>query len=233
MGASLGLEIPARRTRLRELLKVYVIADRTAARGRGELEVARAALAGGARVVQLRAKERPARELCELAAALTALCAEYGALAVVNDRLDVALAAGAHGVHLGQDDLPAAAARRLAGPELVLGVSAATPAEARAAEAAGADYLGVGSVYPTATKPDAGLPIGLLGLAQVVAATSLPVVAIGGIRPENAAAVVSQGAAGVAVVSSVVGAEDVAAATRALLAVVEGALRRDAQGAGR
>jgi thiamine-phosphate diphosphorylase len=215
-------EGPAREAALRQALAVYVITDRGSQRGRGEVEIAEAALAGGATAIQLRGKELATRELCTLASALRSVCARHGALFVVNDRLDVALACGADGVHLGQDDLPVAAARRLA-PALVLGVSAATPEEARAAAAAGADYLGVGSVFATGSKPDAGAAIGPEGLGRVVAATSLPVVAIGGITANNAVRALATGAVGVAVISAVVAAEDVEGAARALRRQVDAA----------
>ncbi len=219
----LPLAGPARQAALRRALAVYVLTDRRLQRGRGEVEVVEAALAGGATAVQLRGKGLPGRALYELAVRLTAVCARRGALCLVNDRVDVALAAGAHGVHLGQDDLPAAAARRL-GPGLVVGVSAATGQEAVAAGADGADYLGVGSVFATATKADAGTPIGLVGLARVARASDLPAVAIGGVTPANAAAAIAAGAAGVAVVSAVVAADDVAGAAAALAAAVGTAL---------
>lgn len=193
--------------------------------GRGHLEVARAALAGGATLVQLRDKGATAAALFRLAAALLPLCRQAGVPLVVNDRLDVALAAGADGVHLGQDDLPAAEARRLLGPDRILGVSAATPAEARAAEQAGADYVGVGPVFPTATKPDAGEAVGLKALAAVRAAVAIPVLAIGGITAANAGAAVAAGADGVAVISAVSRAPDMAAAVRDLARAVAAARR--------
>jgi thiamine-phosphate pyrophosphorylase len=202
-------------------LRVYVVTDRRLQAGRSEVEVVAAAIAGGATAVQLRGKELTGRELVEVGRALRELTRRAGVLFLVNDRVDVALAVDADGAHVGQDDLPAAVARRLLGPGRILGVSAATPEEARAAEAAGADYLGVGSVFATATKADAGAPIGPAGLRAVVGATRLPVVAIGGITADNAVDVMAAGAAGVAVISAVVGAEDVTAAARRLAASVE------------
>ena len=184
--------------------------------------VAAAALRGGATAIQLRNKAASARDLCAAGAALRAACAERGALFIVNDRLDVALACGADGVHLGQDDLPAALARRIGGPGLVIGVSAASPEEARTAARDGADYLGAGSVHATATKADAGPPIGLAGLRRVVEASPLPVVAIGGIGAGEAPGAVGAGASGVAVARAVVGAPDPAAAAARLRAALEG-----------
>jgi thiamine-phosphate pyrophosphorylase len=204
----------------REALRVYVLTDARLSRGRADTEVVAAALAGGAGAVQLRGKEYDGRRLYEAGRALREATRRAGALFFVNDRLDVALAVEADGVHLGQDDLPLAAARRLAPPPFLIGVSAGTVEEARAAEAAGADYLGVGSVFATPTKADAGTPIGIEGLSAVVRATRLPVVGIGGVTHENAARVIAAGAAGVAVISVVVGAEDVEGATRRLVAAV-------------
>lgn len=206
--------------RLRCALRIYVITDDGLSRGRSPSDVASAALAGGATAIQLRSKAVSAREMCAVGEALAALCSAHHALLVINDRLDVALACGAGGVHLGQDDVPCARARAIAGPGLVIGVSAATEAEARTAVRDGADYLGAGAVFATKTKPDAGAPIGIAGLRRVVSAVELPVVAIGGVGRHNAAAAMTAGAAGVAVVSAVVSAADVAAATSQIAAVV-------------
>jgi thiamine-phosphate pyrophosphorylase len=141
---------------------------------------------------------------------------KFGALFAINDRVDVAMAMGADGIHVGPEDLPAREARKLLPPPVVLGVSAGTREEARKAERDGADYIGVGPVFATGTKPDAGAPIGIEGFAAIARAVSIPVVAIGGITIDNVAAVIGAGAAGVAVVASVVGAEDITAAARAL-----------------
>lgn len=200
---------------LRESLRLYVITDHGLARGRDEVAVVRAALKGGATAIQLRGKGQDARALCELGRALLRETQAAGALLFVNDRLDVAQAIGADGVHLGQDDLPCADARRIAGPGLLIGVSAESPRLAAAAKSDGADYVGTGSVYATSSKPDAGEPIGLPGLQAVVEATDLPVVAIGGISASNAAPCLAAGACGVAVISAVIGAQDPEAAARA------------------
>ena len=205
---------------LRERLALYVITDRGLARGRDEVEIARAALRGGATALQLRGKDRDARPLCELGRALLLESRAAGALLFVNARLDVAQALGADGVHLGQEDRPCAEARRIAGPGLLIGVSAESPTLAQAAERDGADYLGTGAVYATSSKADAGAPIGVAGLAAVVAATRLPVVAIGGIGIANAAPCIAAGACGVAVISAVVGADDPEAAARELAAAI-------------
>ncbi|MFN8485496.1 MAG: thiamine phosphate synthase [Anaerolineae bacterium] len=200
-----------------------VITDAALSQGRSDLDIARAAIAGGATVVQLRQKHGSTREMALLGHALRRLTREAGVTFIVNDRLDVALAVDADGVHVGQDDLPADAARALLGPGRLLGVSAATPDEARAAHAAGADYLGVGAVYATGSKADAGAPIGLDGLALVAQSTPLPVVAIGGIGPGRAAPCIAHGAAGVAVISAIVSQDDPQAAARRLRAEIDAA----------
>ncbi|KYH33402.1 thiamine-phosphate synthase [Moorella mulderi DSM 14980] len=199
---------------------LYVIITTNLGGGRPTLELVRQALAGGATAIQLREKDLPARELVELGREIRQLTRAAGATFIVNDRLDVALAVEADGVHIGQEDLPARVARELLGPGKILGVSTGTVLEARQAVADGADYLGVGSIYATRSKEDAGEPIGLAGLKAIRAAVTVPLVAIGGINSNNAAEVIAAGADGVAVVSAVIGAPDVAAAARELLAAV-------------
>ncbi len=196
---------------------LYVITDAGLSRGRSHAEVLREAIAGGASVVQLRDKGLTTRELVSEGQKLRSLTREMGALLIVNDRIDVALAVEADGVHVGPDDMPVALARELVGPHKILGASAGTVAEAREAQAEGADYLGVGSVYPTRTKADAGEPIGPDGLAHIVASVSIPVVGIGGINETDVAEVLAAGAEGVAIISAVVAADDVWAATRRLV----------------
>jgi len=199
-------------------LGVYVVTSSGAVAGRGHREVALAAIEGGATALQLRAKELADDELLPLAEELAARCRDAGVLFVVNDRVEIALASGAAGLHVGQaDELDRV--RERVGAGVVLGISVEDPRQAVAAEAAGADYLGV-TVWSTPTKPDAR-PHGLDGLREVVAATSLPVVGIGGITPSNAAEVLGAGAAGVAVVSAVGAADDPIAATRVLAEVVD------------
>lgn len=172
-----------------------------------------AALEGGAGILQLRAKHAGARALFEAALALVPLCRAAGVPLLVNDRPDVARATGADGAHVGPDDLPPGAARRVLG-ELLLGVSARSADRVAAAEAAGAAYLGTGALRPTGTKSEARV-IGLEGIAAIAASTRIPVLAIGGVRPEDAAALRRAGAAGMAVVSGVLGAPDPEAAARA------------------
>jgi thiamine-phosphate pyrophosphorylase len=193
-------------------LSLYVVTSAGFVRGRGHREVALAALEGGATAIQLRAPELADASLLPLAQELAERCARTGVALVVNDRVDVAAKAGA-GAHVGQGDDPAGA-RALLGPAAILGISVATPEQARAAEAADADYLGV-TVWATPTKADA-IPVGLEGLRAVVAATTLPVVGIGGITAANAAEILRAGAAGVAVVSAVAAAPDMVEATRRL-----------------
>ena len=141
-------------------LEVYVVTDAALSRGRSHEQVVTEAIQGGADVIQLREKHASSRELVEIGRRLRDLTREAGVLLIVNDRVDVALAVDADGVHVGQDDMPADVVRRLIGPDKLLGVSAATPEEARKAKADGADYLGVGAIYATNSKADAGTPTG-------------------------------------------------------------------------
>ncbi len=195
-----------------------VITDRLLAGREAWLSVAEAALKAGATAIQLRDKEATSRELLAMAEQLAPLTQHHSALFLVNDRFDIALAVGAHGVHLGDDDTPVAEVRRVVPRDFVIGRSADTEDAARAAEAAGADYLGVGSVFGTSTKKEViGEAIGTEQLARVAHAVSIPVVGIGGVDASNAASVTRAGAAGVAVVSAVMKAVDPAAATRRLL----------------
>lgn len=204
---------------------VYVITDRDAAGDRSVLEVVRAAIRGGATVVQLREKSATTREMIALGQALHGVTVPAGVPLIVNDRLDVALAIGAEGVHVGVDDMPVPLARRVLGPDRLVGYSPDTVEAALRGQQEGADYLGIGDVFGTPSKPDAGEPIGLEGLAAVVEAVSIPVVAIGGITVENAAAAVGAGAAGVAVISAVAGAENPEAAARWLKQAVSAGRR--------
>ncbi len=187
---------------------------------RGHLEVAQAALAGGATVIQLRDKERPGKALLSLAQELRQLTRAYQATFIVNDRLDIALASEADGVHLGQDDLSIAIARRLLGPGAVIGASVTTAAQAREAAEAGASYLGVGPIFPTDSKADAGEAIGLAAIIHIGRAVSIPVLAIGGLTCDNVRSVIAAGAEGVAVISAVTDAPNMIAATAALLACI-------------
>jgi len=195
---------------------LYFVADVAAAGGRDLVAVVEAAVEGGVTAVQLRAKDLGTRDILVLARRLVERLEKRRIPLLVNDRVDVALAGGAAGVHLGQDDLPPADARRLLGPDRIIGLSANTLREAQTAEAAGVDYIGLGPVYATATKVT-GLPIlGAEGLGWIRAKVRLPIVAIGGINETNARPLVEAGASGVAVVSAIMDAPDPAAAARRL-----------------
>lgn len=194
---------------------LYVVTDEPVARGRSHLEVAREAIAGGADAVQLRDKCRSAREVLAIARAIRPIAAAAGARFIINDRLDLALLA-ADGVHLGQDDLPVEAARRLAPSPFIIGVSVGSVEEALRAEREGADYVAVSPVFATSSKGDAGPGHGLETVAAVRAAVDIPVLAIGGIDHSNAADVIRSGADGCAVISSVVSAPEIAVAARSL-----------------
>ena len=202
----------------RPRLDLYVILDPAAMAGRDVETVAEAVLAAGARWVQLRDKASPTRELASRARRLVERVRAAGGVLIVNDRLDVALAVGADGVHLGQEDLPAAEARRLA-PGLVLGVSTHGLDQARRAQAAGADYVALGSIYPTGSKPSFEL-VGLETLRLVRPHVRVPLVAIGGITAERVPEVRAAGADGIAVISAIGMAPDPAAAAAAFLAAL-------------
>lgn len=192
-----------------EDLAVYLVLDPGLCGGLdGMLRVSTAAVAGGVRIVQLRAPDWKKRQWLDAAQALLPVCHAGGARLLIDDHLDVALLAGADGVHLGQRDLPVAEARRWLGPDALIGLSANRPGQLAGLADGCVDYLGVGPVYPTATKPDADAPCGLDGLRAMVCATRLPVVGIGGIHAGNAAAVREAGAAGVAVVSALCSSPD-------------------------
>ncbi|RRS00226.1 thiamine phosphate synthase [Glycomyces terrestris] len=205
------------------LPRLHVVTDtRVPAPGRPDpLTVVEAALAAGARLVQVRPEDHYTdRAAYDFAAAVAERCAEYGAVCLVNDRVHIAQAVGAHGVHLGADDLPLDAGRRLLPARAIIGGTCRDPESARAARRAGATYLGVGPVWGTTTKAGLPRPIGLDGLAAVCAAVDLPVIAIGGITAERAAQCRDAGAHGVAVVGAISAAADPAAATAELLAAV-------------
>lgn len=188
---------------------------------RDPLTILPAALVAGVEVIQVRAKASGDRDVYAMTEHVVALCGEYGATCIVNDRLDVALAAGAAGTHLGDDDMPVEASRRLAGSDFIIGVTARNPAAAMAAVTAGASYLGVGPSFATSTKDGLPPPIGAEGVAAVCAAVSVPVIAIGGVRADRVPALIEAGAHGVAVVDAVYGAADPIAAVRELRAALD------------
>lgn len=195
---------------------LYAILDRSVARGRDLPGLLDAVLAGGCRLVQLREKTMPLGDLLPLARSLARRCREVGALLIVNDRADLALAAGADGLHVGQDDLPARQARGLLRSGMILGVSTHDPEQARRAVADGADYVAVGSIFPTTTKAGFQL-VGPELIRRVRPEVPVPLVGIGGITVENAPSVLGAGADAVAVISALCAAPDPEAATRALL----------------
>ena len=195
---------------------LYLVTDRTLSLGRSTVEVVRAAIRGGVSCVQLREKQLETRAFVERARALKAWLAPRGVPLIINDRLDVALAVGADGVHLGQNDLAIADARRLVGNRMIIGISAESVADAVRAEAEGADYIGASPVFTTPTKTDTAPPLGLDGLRAIRRAVRLPLVAIGGIDADNASQVLRAGADGLAVVSAIVSAPCPRAAAAAI-----------------
>ncbi|MBV0903708.1 thiamine phosphate synthase [Haloarcula salina] len=203
---------------------VYLVTQASLSAGRDTADVVAAAIEGGVGVVQLREKDRSARERYETGRRVRELTREAGVAFVVNDRVDLAQALDADGVHLGDDDLPVPVARDLLGPDAIVGRSVSTVEAARDAEAAGADYLGVGAVFATGSKddiPEDERAVGTERVAAIADAVEIPLVGIGGITAENAADVVAAGADGVAVITAITGAEDPAAATADLAAAVE------------
>ena len=210
------------RHRRRELLRsagVHLVTEEALSEGRTSEEVAVAALAAGIRIVQVREKQATARRGLDVAVALRGATREHGALLLVNDRLDIALAVDADGVHLGQDDVPVATARAILGPDALIGLSITDEAQLEALDVRAADYLGVGAVFPTGSKTDARIT-GLELVAAARAAVDLPIVAIGGITLRNAAAAIRAGADAVAVISAIAAAPDPGLAARRLLEAV-------------
>ena len=211
MGEEFSMRIEA------EKLRLYAVTDRVRARSAAELlaQVA-AAIEGGAGVVQLREKELPYGEFLAEAREFVALCRSMGAVSIINDSVEIAAETGADGVHVGQDDMAAARAREILGPGRIIGVSAHTVAEARAAWEMGADYLGTGAAFVTGTKADAK-PIERETIRAITAAVDIPVVAIGGISEANLPQLGGLGLAGAAVASALFAREDVRAAAQRLL----------------
>jgi thiamine-phosphate pyrophosphorylase len=196
---------------------LYVVTDRQLTGGRSLRLVVEAALQGGARAFQLREKDLPPRELYPLALEMRQLTQTYGARLLINDRVDVALAVNADGVHLTTTSLPASIARRVLGPEHLIGVSTHTLAEAQAAAEEGADFLVFGPVFFTPSKAPYGQPVGLDALRAARATVNLPILAIGGIKKANIDQVLGAGADGIAVISAIISADDPTAASQELL----------------
>ena len=197
---------------------IYLVTDDGCLQGRELLDCVREALEGGVTLVQYRAKTASSAEMYAEALQLKALCDSFNVPLIINDRLDIAMAVGAAGVHLGQDDLPCAAARKLLGEDYIIGVSAHNPAEAKAALESGADYLGCGAVFGTATKADVK-KLGTDGLAAICKAKGLPVVGIGGVTADNYREVRAAGADGAAIVSGILAQPDIRATVRAIARV--------------
>lgn len=197
---------------------IYLVTDDGCLQGRALIDCVREALEGGVTLVQYRAKTASSAEMYNEALQLKALCDSFNVPLIINDRLDIAMAVGAAGVHLGQDDLPCAAARRILGEDYLIGVSAHNPAEAKAALQSGADYLGCGAVFGTATKADVQ-KLGTNGLAAICKAKGLPVVGIGGVTADNYREVRAAGADGAAIVSGILAQPDIRATVEAIAKV--------------
>jgi thiamine-phosphate pyrophosphorylase len=184
-------------------------------------ELARLAISGGADTIQLRLKSGETKQMIDIASRMKTLCQKAGVALIINDRVDVAIASHADGVHLGQDDFPISLARKLLGKEAIIGGSAGNMEEARKCLREGADYIGVGPVFPTASKEDAGPAVGLDLLKQIVKKIPLPVIAIGGITKENAPQVLQTGVHGIAVISAVCCDQNPSEAARCLHLILE------------
>jgi len=209
---------------MRPVGRLHVLTDTTVQSRFGHLELARLAIAGGADCIQYRRKDGSTREMIAEARGLVELCRSAGVPLLINDRIDVALAADAAGVHLGNDDFPISLARELLGPDRIIGGSAGSLAIARAVQDAGADYVGFGALYATRSKADASAPQGPEALATVAGELEVPVIGIGGIGLGQIGEVIGAGAHGVAVIAAVAAAEDPQAATAALRAAIAPAI---------
>lgn len=197
---------------------IYLVTDDGCLQGRALIDCVCEALEGGVTLVQYRAKTASSAEMYAEALQLKALCDSFNVPLIINDRLDIAMAVGAAGVHLGQDDLPCAAARKILGEDYIIGVSAHNPAEAKAALQSGADYLGCGAVFGTATKADVQ-KLGTEGLTAICREKGLPVVGIGGVTADNYREVRAAGADGAAIVSGILAQPDIRATVRAIARV--------------
>lgn len=206
-----------------ERLRLYLVTDAELTAGRPLIDIVLAAVAGGVTIVQLREKHATTRRFVEQARALKAALTTSGVPLIVNDRLDVALAVGADGVHLGDDDMPCAEARRILGETAIIGLSLGGVPETTDTAATLADYVAASPVFATGTKPDAGPALGLDGVRALRRAVPRPLVAIGGIHRDNARNIIEAGAHGIAVVSAIMAANDPETAARRLRAAVDGA----------
>jgi thiamine-phosphate pyrophosphorylase len=207
--------------RLREALRLYLVTDQPSLKGRTLIDVVQAAVQGGVSCVQLREKHANSRDFYAQAVALMDLLAPLNIPLIINDRLDIALACGAPGVHLGQSDMPVQAARKLLPPEVFIGWSVETMDEVMQSATLPVDYLGVSPVFSTPTKTDTATPWGLDGLQRIRALTPLPLVAIGGIHLGNARQLMQAGADSLAVVSAICSADDPCAASQQLRRLID------------
>ncbi len=202
-------------------LDVYLVTDRDLSKGRPIEDIVAAAAKGGATIIQLREKECSTREFIDIGNRVKNILAPYNVPLIINDRLDVALAIDADGIHIGQSDMPYEIARKYFGPDKIIGLSVESIQDAREAEALDVDYLGVSPIYFTPTKTDLKREIGLDGLREISAFSRFPLVGIGGLNASNAADVIKNGGDGVAVVSAICSADDPEAATRELVKIVK------------
>lgn len=205
--------------------RLYLITDRGQTAGRDLRVVVEAALSGGIRAVQLREKNAPTLEYFELARMLRDLTARYGARLFVNDRIDIALAVGADGVHLPESGLPVAVARELLGPDRLIGASCHSLERAKAAQKQGADFITFGPVYHTPSKAGYGAPVGLMALAEATRALTLPVFALGGVSRDRVPEVQAAGAAGVALISAVLASPEPGAESGAFTTLLDRTIR--------
>jgi len=199
---------------------LYLVTDRGLARGRKTLEIVQSAVAGGVTCVQLREKDCSTLEFIEQALTIKKFLKARGVPLIINDRLDVALAVGADGVHLGQTDMPLEMAKKIAGRSMLIGISAESLQDAIEAEQGGADYIGASPIYATPTKTDTAPPLGIEGLRAIKNKVNIPLVGIGGLNATNSAEVIRNGADGVAVVSAIVAADDPEIAARNLKRII-------------
>lgn len=195
---------------------VYLVTDRVILGSRDLLKAVEDAIIGGASLIQLREKDISSRDFYNLAVKMKELVNSHGVPLIINDRLDIALAVNADGLHIGQDDMPLKIARQILGPEKIIGYSVSSQEEALFGEKNGADYLGAGPVYVTGSKADAGLPIGLTSLKAIKERVSIPVVAIGGVGISNISEVKQTGVDGVSVISAILGSQDITEAARGI-----------------
>lgn len=206
---------------LEEKLRFYVITDR---RMSNEVKSVRLAIGGGATAIQLRIKDASTREMVNVGTEIRKITRDFNVLFIVDDRVDVALAVEADGVHVGQDDMPLKMVKRIA-PNLIVGVSASSLREAIEAEKGDADYIGAGAIFPTATKSDAKI-LGLVGLKTIISAVKIPVIAIGGVNHQNVVKVLKSGVDGIAAVSAIVGASDIRESASRMRTLIDNYFRK-------